>query len=270
MIGIRRRRPEPAPSFGWDREAVFADDVAFGRDRAQRRWRRPRLGPLLLVCVLLFAGLLVGGYFWVRSSPLSAVRNVKVVGLSGAETGQIRDALESTARGMSTLNVSTGKFHNAVAAYPEVKSVKASVSFPHSMTIKVVEQDPVAVVVAGGHRTVVSGDGTLLPNVTASSSLPTITGTVAPGGTTLSGAPLQEAELLADAPYALLSRITTTTESPTHGLTAALRDGPQLYFGGSGQLAAKWNSAVAVLANASSAGAAYIDVTDPSRPAAGP
>ena len=90
--------------------------------------------------------------------------------------------------------------------------MKASASFPHSMTITVVEQDPVAVVVAGGHRTVVSGDGTLLPNVTASSSLPTITMTVAPGGTTLSGAPLQEAELLADAPYALLSRIASTTD----------------------------------------------------------
>ena len=50
----------------------------------------------------------------------------------------------------------------------------------------------------------------------------------------------------------------------------ALRDGPQLYFGDAGRLTAKWDSAVAVLANSSSAGAAYIDVTDPSRPAAGP
>ena len=145
-----------------------------------------------------------------------------------------------------------------------------SASFPHSMTITVVEQDPVAVVVAGGHRTVVSGDGTLLPNVTASSLLPTITTTVAPGGTTLSGTPLQEAELLADAPYALLSRIASTTVSSSHGLTVALRAGPQLYFGDASRLAAKWDSAVAVLANSSSAGAAYIDVTDPSRPAAGP
>ena len=104
------------------------------------------------------------------------------------------------------------------------------------MTITVVEQDPVAVVVAGGHRTVVSGDGTLLPNVTASSSLPTITMTVAPGGTTLAGTPLQEAELLADAPSALLSRIASTTESSSHGLTVALRDGPQLYFGDAGRL----------------------------------
>jgi cell division protein FtsQ len=269
VIGTRRRRPEPAGGVGWDHEAAFADD-AFGTPRARRRRRRPRLTPLLLVSALLLAGLLVGGYFWVRSSPLSAVRNVKVVGLSGAEAGQIRDALETTARGMSTLNVNTGDFHNTVAAYPEVKSVKVSTSFPHSMTISVVEQNPVAVVVAGGHQTVVSGDGTLLPGVTASSSLPTITTTVAPGSTTLSGTPLQEAELLADAPYALLARIASTQFSSSHGLTVALRTGPQLYFGDASRLAAKWDSAIAVLANSSSAGAAYIDVTDPSRPAAGP
>jgi cell division septal protein FtsQ len=270
VIGIRRRHPEPAAGFASDHDPAFAGDDPFGLSMARRRLWRPRLGPLLLVSALLLAGLLVGGYFWVRSSSLSAVTNVRVVGVSGAEAGQIRDALETTARSMSTLNVRTGDFHDTVAAYPEVKSVKATASFPHSMTITVVEQNPVAVVVAGGHRTVVSGDGTLLPNVTEGSSLPTISMGVAPGGTTLSGAPQQEAELLADAPHALLARIASATESSSHGLTVALRDGPQLYFGESSQLTAKWDSAVAVLANASSAGAAYIDVSDPARPAAGP
>jgi cell division protein FtsQ len=268
MIGIRRRPPELTGRSTRDHGLAFAADRALDRGRARRRLPRP--GRLLLVSALLLAGLLVGGYLWVRSSSLSAVRNVKVIGLSGAEAGQIRDALETTARNMTTLNVNMADFHTTVAAYPEVKSVKASASFPHSMTITVVEQDPVAVVVAGGRRTVVSGDGTLLPNVTGSPSLPKITMTVAPGGTTLSGAPLQETELLADAPYALLARITSATVSASHGLTVALRGGPQLYFGDSNRMAAKWNSALAVLATPSSAGAAYIDVTDPSRPAAGP
>ena len=48
-----------------------------------------------------------------------------------------------------------------------------------------------------------------------------------------------------------------------------LRNGPQLYFGPTAQLARKWTAAVAVLQNKGSAGAAYIDVTDPQRPAAG-
>ena len=49
----------------------------------------------------------------------------------------------------------------------------------------------------------------------------------------------------------------------------SLRDGPVVYFGSSDQLAAKWSAVTAVLASPTSAGADYIDVTDPGRPAAG-
>ena len=182
--------------------------------------------------MVLVAGLLVAGYFWVRSSSLSAVRHVRITGLNGAEAGQIRGTLTSVARDMSTLDVNQGAFHNAVAAYPEVKSVTASASFPHSMTIHVIEQNPVAVAVAGTQRTVVSGDGTLLANIKPSRSLPTIALRVAPAGTSLSGAARQEAVVLADAPTALLPRIASASDDPTHGLTVSLRAGPQLYFGG--------------------------------------
>jgi cell division protein FtsQ len=215
------------------------------------------------------AGLAVAGYFLVRSTSLSAVRHVRVVGVSGPEASQIRGALDTVARNMSTLDVDRAAFHNAVAAYPEVKSVSASTSFPHSMTIHVVEQNPVAVAVGSGRRTVVSGDGTLLPNLRAPAGLPTITLKVAPAGSSLAGVPRKEAEVLAAAPTRLLRRISSASFDPQHGFIATLRDGPQLYFGGSHRLAAKWNSVVAVLATPSSAGAAYIDVTDPSRPAAG-
>ena len=51
--------------------------------------------------------------------------------------------------------------------------------------------------------------------------------------------------------------------------TVALRDGPLVYFGDDTQLAAKWRSAIRALADPTSAGASYIDVTDPNRPAAG-
>jgi hypothetical protein len=48
-----------------------------------------------------------------------------------------------------------------------------------------------------------------------------------------------------------------------------LRSGPSVYFGDSADLDAKWLAATEVLADPGSAGASYIDVTDPSRPAAG-
>jgi cell division protein FtsQ len=258
MIGIRRRQPEPATGYQQQFSALDAP-----------RRTRPRRGVLVLLAVALIAGLLAAAYFSVRSSSLSAVRHVRVTGLSGPEASQIRESLQTTARNMSTLNVKHGAFHEAVAAYPEVKSVSVSASFPHSMTIRVVEQNPVAIVVAGGRRTVVSGDGTLLPNVRATTALPTITLGVAPAGSSLSGVARRDAAALAQAPERLLPRIASASFDPTHGLTVQLHSGPELYFGGSHQLAAKWSAVVAVLATASSAGAGYIDVTDPSRPAAG-
>jgi cell division protein FtsQ len=257
LIGIRRRAPEPA--IGLHEQLAALDGPR----------RLPRLRVLAALAIVLVAGLLAAAYFSVRGSSLSAVRDVRVTGLSGPEARQIRRSLETAARGMSTLDVNRAEFHNAVAAYPEVKSVTASASFPHSMTIHVVEQNPVAIAVAGSHRTVVSGDGTLLPNVTPTTRLPTITLRVAPAGSKLSGAPLREAAVLSRAPSALLARVASASDDPTHGLTVSLRDGPRLYFGGAHRLAAKWSSVVAVLATSSSAGAAYIDVTDPSRPAAG-
>ena len=217
MIGIHRREPEPAIGYQDRFEAL---------DRPRRL---PRLRTLALIAVAL-AGLAVAGYFWVRSSSLSAVRHVRVAGLSGAEAGQIRRALETAARGMSTLNVQSSAFHNAVAAYPEIKSVTASASFPHSMTIHVTEQNPVAVVVAGTRRTVVSGDGTLLPSLTATSALPTITLSAVPVGPSLSGASRREAALLADAPSAAAvpDRVGVRRSDPRSDRDPARRAAPVL------------------------------------------
>ena len=59
-----------------------------------------------------------------------------------------------------------------------------------------------------------------------------------------------------------------TTVAP-HGLVAQIRGGPSVYFGDDTELSQKWIAASVVLADPGSAGAEYIDVTDPQRPAAG-
>lgn len=233
--------------------------------------RRPwaRLRTLALVVVLL-AALLAGAYVAVKKTSLSAVRHITITGLSGADASEIHAALVNAAAGMSTLAVRRAPFHDAVAAYPEVKSVRLSAGFPHSLAVRVTEQQPVAVVIVGGRRTVVSGDGTLLVDASASRSLPAISATVAPGVRSLHGTALQDAELLAAAPSGLLSRIESASHDSAHGLIATLTDGPRLFFGGAGRLQAKWDAVLAVLADAGSAGAGYVDVSDPERPAAGP
>ena len=54
-----------------------------------------------------------------------------------------------------------------------------------------------------------------------------------------------------------------------HGLVAQIRGGPSIYFGDATELLQKWIAASEVLADPGSAGAVYIDVTDPQRAAAG-
>jgi Cell division protein FtsQ len=101
-------------------------------------------------------------------------------------------------------------------------------------------------------------------------SLPTIPVPSLPGGSRVTDpAALDALALLAAAPARLLPKISQVTTIGPHGLVAQLRDGPAIYFGDTTDQAAKWVAATEVLADPGSAGAGYIDVTDPARPAAG-
>jgi cell division protein FtsQ len=229
--------------------------------------RRPR--PLVWLTVLALLALLAGGWLWLRDSPLVAVDHVTVTGASGPDAAQIRSALMVEARNMTTLDVRLDELRTAVAPYPVVKDLRVSTQFPHRMRIRVIEQVPVAVVVAPGRKIAVASDGTLLHDVVPSPALPTILLPVAPGGTRLTGYVLGEVALLAAAPPGLLAQVSQVSTAAPHGLVAQLRNGPVIYFGDSTQLATKWMAASRVLSAADSAGALYIDVTVPARPAAG-
>jgi cell division protein FtsQ len=209
---------------------------------------------------VLALALLGGGWIWFRDSSLVAVQRVTVTGASGPDAAKIRTALIAAARSMTTLDVSMSQLDTAVAPYPDVKHLDVGTSFPHGMRIRVVEQIPVADVTVAGRQIEVAGDGTLLHADASAGSLPTIPLGVAPGGTRLTGWALGAVALLAAAPYELLPHISEVVDASGHGLTAELRNGPNVYFGSGQQLVAKWTAA---------AGAAYIDVSDPARPAAG-
>ena len=237
------------------------------RRRLVRRLPRPGLRALAVVLALL--ALAGGGWMWLRNSSLVAVQRVTIVGVSGRDAHQIRAALSSAAHNMTTLDVKMSALRTAVAPYPVVKQLHVSTSFPHRMRIEVVEQVPVAMISAGGVSVAVSADGTLLRGTSLPGSLPTIALPVSPGGTRVSGSTLQVVRLLAAAPYQLLPKVSQAFDSGAQGLEAQLRNGPKLYFGNADDLGAKWAAAAAVLADSGSAGADYIDVTVPSRPAAG-
>jgi cell division protein FtsQ len=230
---------------------------------------RPRYRLRLALALLAVLALLGGAWLWLRDSSLVAVRKVTISGVSGTDAGKIRAALTLAARNMTTLDVRIGSLRTAIAAYPMVEDVRVSAQFPHGLRIRVVEQLPVGALAAGGRTIAASGDGTLLHDV-PTASLPLVPVGLLPGGSRVVERPaLQALALLAATPRRLWARIVRVTTNSAHGLVAELRSGPSVYFGDDSDLAAKWVAATAVLADPSSAGTTYIDVSDPARPAAG-
>jgi cell division protein FtsQ len=237
--------------------------------RVLTRLRLPRLTARRIGALCAAALILLGAWLYLRSSSLVAIKSVQVVGLSGADAGQVRSALKSEAVTMTTLNVSTSKLESAVASYPHIAGVQVSTHFPHGVTIVVDEQIPVASVDAGGRTVAVDGDGLLLPKDTTA-GLPNLSLAPDTGGNRVTAAgTLATLSVLAAAPYQLLPHIASARSTTKHGVAVQLRNGPVVYFGDTTQLALKWSAADATLASSDSAGASYIDVSAPNKPAAG-
>jgi cell division protein FtsQ len=208
------------------------------------------------------------GWFWLRDSPLVAIDDVTVTGVSGPDAGRISSVLEDAARDMTTLHLSAGHLRDAVAAYPQVKDMHLTTHFPHGLDVSVIEHNPVAVIVADGKRVPVSGDGHLLRSVQPG-DIATVQMSAVPGGDRLTDArAVQAVTMLAAAPAALRDKIANVWTGG-HGLSARLRGGPLLYFGTDERLAAKWAAVARVLEAPDAAGALYLDVRIPERTAAG-
>jgi cell division protein FtsQ len=230
---------------------------------------RRRLRTALLV-VLVALALLAGGWLLLRKSSFVAVEHVRVSGLHGPQARAIETALDGAARGMSTLDVRTGALRAAVASFPVVRTVRAIPSFPHGLRIEVLEQLPVAALTVDGTRTAVAADGVVLGPALLSSALPAVAGYhEALVGARVQGPNVLAAVAVLGAAPAPLRRVVARVYTGPDGLTVAFRSGLLAYFGDGTRPHAKWLSLARILADPSSAGASYIDVRLPERPAAG-
>ena len=232
------------------------------------RPRRPRLRTVVLAATV--TTLLVVGWFWLRDSSLVAVRDVTVTGVVGAQSAEVADALEEAARSMTTLHVREQTLRAAVEPFSIVKDIEVSTDFPRGMRIHVISNVAVGAVELGGRATPVTADGTLLRDVSAPDSLPRVPLRGTPTGTRLKeGEALLALAALGVGPRELRSRIERVAVTREHGLELQLANGPALWFGDGERLQAKWAAVAAVLADPQAAGATYVDVAAPSRPAVG-
>jgi cell division protein FtsQ len=230
---------------------------------------------IALLTALVALPLLAGGWMLLRKSSFVAVEHVRVSGVHGPQAHAIDAALTGAAEHMSTLDLHPAALRAAVASFPVVQSVEAIPHFPHGLRIEVTEQPPVAALSIGGTRTAVAADGVVLGPTLLSGSLPALNAgqsAIQP----LAGQHVQGQSLLAEltvlgaVPKPLQRYVTRVyTSSGGQGLTVAMRSGLLVYFGDAWRPHAKWLSLARVLAAPTSAGASYVDVRVPERPAAG-
>jgi cell division protein FtsQ len=244
-----------------------AGGLARSSFQAILRHRRVRIA---LLAVLVTLPLLVGGWLLLRNSSFVAVEHIRVSGVHGVEAHAIETALAGAADHMSTLDIHTAALRAAVMSFPVVRSVRAIPSFPHGLRIEVVEQLPVAALSIGGARTAVAADGVVLGPALLSSSLPAVAGYhEALVGARVQGPNVLAAVAVLGAAPTPLRRVLARVYTGPDGLTVAFRSGLLAYFGDATRPHAKWISLARVLADPSSAGASYVDVRLPERPAAG-
>jgi cell division protein FtsQ len=221
-----------------------------------------------LAAVILLAGLLGGGWLWLRDSGVARVTKVSVSGATTSDADRIRSALDSAAREMTTLHVRRDVLDDAVERYPSVAGLRVDTDFPHGMRIEVLEHRPVAAIDVDGRRTPVSGNGVVLTGVTADRTLPSIRGDRIPTERVEDDRTRGALAVAAAAPEPLLERGERLWWGD-EGLTVDLRDGPPLVFGTPDDADAKWAAAARVLAEPSAAGATYLDLRVVGRVAAG-
>ena len=223
---------------------------------------RRRVFMVLAACLVLAAGF----QFWLRDSTLVAVEDVKVTGLTTKDAARVRASLVSAAHTMTTLHVDQTELEDAIAAYPVVRALHVEADFPHKLEIHVIEHRPAAMI--GGLP--VAGDGTILRGLPVEGSLPEIDLSGKLNGDRLSDpASLHAARVAGGAPAPIRGRLERISIRSEEGIVVELRDGPELYFGNATRVRAKWIAAVRILADPEAAGASYIDVRLPGRPAAG-
>jgi len=233
---------------------------------------RPRLRLRTLGIVVAIPVILVGAYFAARETSAFAIRSIAVRGGTPAVQAQVRAAL-APALGKSLLAFDGGALTRRVDALPTVASSSYDRSFPHTLRITVVPEQPVAVVRRGLESWLVSGRGRAIARIAPHTKLalpriwvPTSV-SIAPGAFLAPAGGAVAAQVLALA-AGFPARIATAELA--HGeLTLRLRSGLELRLGEPVDVRLKLAVARRAL-RLLPAGTAYLDVAVPQRPVAGP
>jgi cell division protein FtsQ len=230
----------------------------------------PRFRRRLLVILVAAMALAALYQFWFRDSSIVKVHEVSIKGLTTRDAPRVRAALTAAAQSMTTLHVRHDELMQAVRGFPVIRDVQASSDFPNGLRIKVIEYRPAAVVAPPqGGQVAVAADGTILRGLPLDARLPVLRAPRPVGTHVTDPATVRFVRIVGAAPGPLLTRVAQVSSRRGQGVVVQLRRGPLLVFGDLSRLRSKWLAVARVLADPSAAGATYIDVRIPERPAAG-
>jgi cell division protein FtsQ len=232
----------------------------------RERVRRMRLRTKLTILAVLPL-VVIGGWLLLRDSAFFSVDQVAISGLGSDALPVVSADLLAAAHHETTTDFSTAALRAAVAPYTVIGAIRAETHFPHGLTIQVTERHPVAHLQVGRQWFLLDSSGRVITGASGS-GLATLRSEALPsGGRSHDAFVLLTLRVLSDAPAPLAHRVVAVTVADG-ALTIYLHRGPKLIFGNGALPHAKWDAAAAVMADASSRGASYIDVQVPSRPAA--
>lgn len=233
-------------------------------NRRRRRWSR------LVVSVTALFVLLVGAAVALHS-PLLSARHIVVKGAVHTSPAEIETA--AVTGHPPLLDISVSAVATRVEALPWVDRAYVTRDWPDTLTIRVTERTPVAVVAEAGRWALVDGSGRVL--ATEPSAPPGLVELTSPAvaggpGATLDDSASPGLEVAASLPPVLSARVRAVTVDQRGSVTLELGAGVTAVLGPATDLSAKFESLASVLAGAPPSGPSVIDVTVPEEPEVGP
>lgn len=254
-----------------------SDPTGATRQIRGRVVRRRRLGLFGVLALVLVIGLAISWFTWLRDLPVFEIREVRVTGLETLSTAEDQDealaltrAVSTSLSEMTTLHVRQDELDRALAQWPRVAGIDVSTEFPNGATARLDLREDGSVIGEGETAVLVATDGTLLgPVGEGTETLPRIGGEPpSDDRTTLGGPRLSQAIVLGSVPTEIRPFV-DRSRIGEKGIEIELTNGLVLVFGDDTKSVAKWKAATTVIADPELAGAGYVDLTVPWRPAVG-
>jgi cell division protein FtsQ len=226
----------------------------------------------LLIAFALLAGAALA-YGVARETAVFGVQRVDVRGASPAVTEQVERALAGV-RGRSLVTVDAEDVRSTVEAVPTVAAASVDRSFPHTLTVRVLQERPVAVVRQGSFAFLVSARGRVMTSVEPGTSrrlariwVPRGVVTLAPGATVTGSVREAVAAVSPLAGRRFPSQV-VAVRADSSDLVLRLRSGLEIHLGDAADMRLKLVVARRVIPLVRP-GTTYLDVSLPDRPVAG-